>query len=44
LDIPAGIYDTVHAKLAVDKKTGRAHVKITAKADFSLAGPTVFNG
>lgn len=28
LDIPAGIYDTLHAKLAVDQNTSRAFVKV----------------
>lgn len=28
LDMPAGIYDALHAKLAVDQNTGRAYVKV----------------
>jgi hypothetical protein len=28
LDQPAGIYDALHAKLAVDQNTGRAYVKV----------------
>jgi hypothetical protein len=28
LDAPAGIYDTLHAKLAVDRQTGRAYVRV----------------
>lgn len=28
LDTPAGIYDTLHAKLAVDQNTNRAFVKV----------------
>lgn len=28
LDMPAGIYDAVHAKFAVDQQTGKAYVKV----------------
>ncbi len=28
LDMPAGIYDAVHAKFAVDQQTGNAYVKV----------------
>ena len=28
LDMPAGIYDAVHAKFAVDQHTGKAYVKV----------------